>query len=160
MHPGEKRLELTIAQHYTWIGLKSTCIRVCKRCENCAVSKKRDQKIGLLPPKPNPEIIPWHTLCIDLVGPYKFGDEKKPETYICQRASCATYGRDQYTLYHKRLSTDEARSWMIQRHWNDLKRIAQQEPTLSIFHTICSLIRLVFIASHLVYYSTTTSLDL
>jgi len=82
MHPGEQRLELTIAQHYTWIGLKSTCMRVCKRCENCAVSKKRDQKIGLLSPKPNPEIIPWHTLCIDLVGPYKFGDEKKPETYI------------------------------------------------------------------------------
>jgi len=82
VHPGEQRLELTIAQHYTWIGLKSTCERVCKRCENCAVSKKHDQKKDLLPPEPNPEIIPWHTLCIDLVGPYKFGDEKKPETYI------------------------------------------------------------------------------
>jgi len=82
MHPGEQRLELTIAQHYTWIGLKPTCERVCKCCENCAESKKRDQKLGLLPPKPNPEIIPWHTLCVDLVGPYKFGDEKKPQTYI------------------------------------------------------------------------------
>jgi len=61
MHPGEQRLELTIAQHCTWIGLKATCERVCKRCENCAVSKKRDQKKGLLPPKPNQEIIPWHT---------------------------------------------------------------------------------------------------
>jgi len=66
------------------VGLKPTCERVCKRCENCTVSKKRDQKLGLLPPtsKPNPEIIPWHTLCIDLAGPYKFGDKKKPETYI------------------------------------------------------------------------------
>jgi len=82
MHPGEQSLELTIAQHYTWIGLKPTCVRVCKNWENCAVSKKRDQKKGLLPPKPNPEIIPWHTLCIDLAGPYKCGDEKKPETYI------------------------------------------------------------------------------
>jgi len=82
MHPGEQRLELTIAQHYTWIGLKSTCMRVCKRCENCAVSKKRDSKIGLLPPKPNPENIPWHTLCIDLVGPYKFVNPEKPETHI------------------------------------------------------------------------------
>jgi len=52
------------------------------KIENCAVSKKPDQKKGLLPPKPNPEIIPWHTLCIDLVGPYKFGDPKKHETYI------------------------------------------------------------------------------
>jgi len=49
---------------------------------------------------------------------------------------------------------------MMQRHWDDLKRIAQQELTLSIFHTIRSLIRLVFITSHLVYYSTMTSLDL
>jgi len=82
MHPGEQSLELTIAQHCTWIGLKAACERVCKRCENGAVSKKSDQKKGLLPPKPNPDIIPWHTLCIDLVGPYKFSDPKKPETHI------------------------------------------------------------------------------
>jgi len=62
MHPGEKRLELTIAQHYTWIGLSTTCINVRKRCENCTVSKKRDKKYGLLPPKPTPEVILWHML--------------------------------------------------------------------------------------------------
>jgi len=60
----------------------SPLAHACKRCENCAASKKRDQKIGLLPPKPNPEIIPWHTLCVDLVGPCKFRDENKPETHI------------------------------------------------------------------------------
>jgi len=81
MHPGEQRLELTIAQHRTWIGLKPTCVRVCKNCENCAASKDRDQKIGLLPPKPTPEISPWHTLCIDLVGPYKFGGKKARNTH-------------------------------------------------------------------------------
>jgi len=63
-------------------------------------------------------------------------------------------------LHHERLSTDEARSRTMQWHWDDLKRIAQQELTLSTFHTMRSLIRLVFIASHLVYYSTMTSLDL
>jgi len=88
MHPGEQRLELTTEQHYTWIGLCATCARAYKGCENCAVSKKRDSKIGLLPPKPNPEVIPWHTLCIDLVGPYKFGDPKKPET--CIELHCVT----------------------------------------------------------------------
>jgi len=82
MHPGEQRLELTTAQHCTWIGLKATCEHVCKRCENCTTSKKHNQKKGLLPPKPNPEIIPWHTLCVDLVGPYKFGEPKKPEMHI------------------------------------------------------------------------------
>jgi len=88
MHPGEQRLELTTAQHCTWLGLKPTCERACKRCKNCAASKKRDQKLGLLPPKPNPEIIPWHTLCIELVGPYKFVDPKKPET--CIELHCVT----------------------------------------------------------------------
>jgi len=78
----------------------------------------------------------------------------------CQRASCATFRRDPYTLLHERLPTDSARSRTMQRHWDDLKSIAQQELTLSIFHTMLSLIRLVFITSHLVYYSTMTSLDL
>jgi len=64
------------------------------------------------------------------------------------------------TLLHERLSTDSARLRTMQRHWDDLKSIAQQELTLSIFHTVRSLIRLVFITSHLVYYSTMTSLDL
>ena len=40
MHPGEQRLELTIAQHYTWIGLCSMSEHVCKRCSNCTVSKE------------------------------------------------------------------------------------------------------------------------
>jgi len=73
-----------MAQNYTWIGLRSACEHPCKRCENCAASKKRDQHFGLLPPasKPTPEIIPWHTPCIHLVGPYKFRDKKKPETHI------------------------------------------------------------------------------
>jgi len=71
-----------MAQRCTWIGLKPACVRVCKNCENCAASKERDQKTGLLPPKPTPEIIPWHALCVDLAGPCKFGDEKKPETHI------------------------------------------------------------------------------
>jgi len=93
---------------------------------------------------------------IDTQEPVAFLDA----AHACQWASCATYGRDPYTLHHERLSTDEARSWTMQRHWDDLNRIAQQELTLLIFHTIRSLIRLVFITLHLVYYSTMTSLDL
>jgi len=50
-----------------------------------------------------------------------------------QRASCATYCWDACTFHHKRLSTDEARSWTMQRHWDDLKRVPQQELTLSFF---------------------------
>ena len=82
MDPGKQRSELTVAQHYTWIGLCETCQHVCKRCHNCAASKERDKQYGMLPPKPTPEIIQWCALCMHLVGPCEFGNKKKPETHI------------------------------------------------------------------------------
>ncbi len=75
LHPGETRMELTMGQHYCWKGMRNTIQKVCKACAICKTTKVRNSKYGLLPPK-NPETIPWHTLCIDLIGPYKFGDEK------------------------------------------------------------------------------------
>jgi len=141
MHPGEQRLELTIAQHYTWIGLKSTCVRVCKRCENCTVSKKRDQKLGLLPPKPNLEIIPWHTLCIDLVGLCKFGDKKKPKTHIelhCMTmVDPATGFFEIVEIRHK--TADIIANWS-ELHWLTQCLLANQippfspSPTLNLIH--------------------------
>jgi len=85
---------------------------------------------------------------------------KSDSQRLCQRASCATCRRDPCALLHERLSADSARSRTMQRHWDDLKSIAQQQLTLSTFHTVRSLIRLVFVTSHLVCYSTMTSLDL
>ena len=76
LHPGEKRLELTLRQHFTFIGLAPMTRRVCKACMTCKSLKANHKKYGKLPPK-TPELIPWHTLCIDLIGPYPFGDEKK-----------------------------------------------------------------------------------
>ena len=76
LHPGEKRLELTLRQHYTFIGLGPMTQRVCKACMTCRSLKANHKKYGKHPPK-EPEIIPWHTLCIDLIGPYTFGSEKK-----------------------------------------------------------------------------------
>ena len=44
----------------------------------CKTWKKRqDPKKGLLEPKTVPEVIPWHTPCIDLIGPYTIGKKKK-----------------------------------------------------------------------------------
>ena len=79
LHPGEKRLELTLRQHFTFIGLGPLCTRVCKACNVCRSLKSSFKKYGKLPPK-NPELIPWHTLCIDLIGPYYFGEKEKQAT--------------------------------------------------------------------------------
>jgi len=119
MHPGEQRLELATAQRCTWIGLKPTCVRVCKNCENCTASEKRDQKRGLLPPKPNPETIPWHTLCIDLAGPCKFGDEKKTETHIELRCVTVTDPATRFfeTVEIGQKTTDVTANCWLEIHW-------------------------------------------
>jgi RNase H-like domain found in reverse transcriptase/Integrase zinc binding domain len=79
LHPGETRLELMLKQHFTFVGLKPMCVKVCKACQVCRTLKKSNKNYRELPPKQNPELIPWHTLCVDLIGPYPFGkvDKKK-----------------------------------------------------------------------------------
>ena len=42
---------------------------------NCQRFKKKKKKYGKLPPK-NVVLIPWDTVCIDLVGPYTVTDQK------------------------------------------------------------------------------------
>jgi len=97
MHPGETRPEFTTAQRCTWVGLHPTVQRVIKACPNCELHKKNSKKHGLLPPKPTPEIIPWHTLCADLIGPCDFGvkNEKEP-------------GKDTFVQLHCLTMTDPA----------------------------------------------------
>ena len=75
-HPGETRLELTMGQHFHWTGMRKTIRQVCRSCNTCKRSKKRQIKYGEVPPK-SAEEIPWHTLCIDLIGPYSFGCKKQ-----------------------------------------------------------------------------------
>ena len=82
LHPGEKRLELTLRQHFTFIGLTPMTKRVCKACNVCRSHKAGSKSYGKLPPK-EAETIPWHTLCIDLIGPYKFGTGKNAIELQC-----------------------------------------------------------------------------
>ena len=56
--------------------------QVCWSCLTCQTNKVCYKKYGKLPTK-SPEIIPWHTLCIDLIGPYKIGDNKNEVTLHC-----------------------------------------------------------------------------
>ena len=81
MHPGETRTELTMGQHFTWKGMRRTVQNVCQRCKACQLNKPKLRKLGHLPPK-TPEEIPWERLCIDLVGPYTVGTNKKNEATL------------------------------------------------------------------------------
>ncbi len=82
LHPGETRTELTIAQHYYWKGMRETVKQVCSRCPSCQKFKTRVQKYGHLPEK-EPDVIPWHTVHMDTIGPYKIGEGKEEKTLIC-----------------------------------------------------------------------------
>ena len=90
--PRLKRLELTLRQHYTFIGLRTQVERTCKACMVCKSLKKSHVKYGKVPVKTNVENIPWHTLCIDLIGPYPFGkvDKRHPERSTQVILKCLT----------------------------------------------------------------------
>jgi hypothetical protein len=89
LHPGETRMELTIGQHYYWKHMRETIQKVCKACTVCKRNKSHTKKFGHVPAK-TPETIPWHTLCIDLIGPYKIGKIRKPKDPQETRLHCLT----------------------------------------------------------------------
>ena len=75
-HPGETRTELTISQHFTWKNLRKMVHKVCTTCHTCQTTKRTKKKYGHLPPK-EAEGIPWETLCVDQIGPYKIKRKRK-----------------------------------------------------------------------------------
>ena len=82
MHPGETQTELTIAQHYTWSGLRNTVKSVCQWCPSCQLTKNKMLKYGHVPPKMVEET-PWERLCIDLIGTYVIGYWKNQTKLHC-----------------------------------------------------------------------------
>jgi hypothetical protein len=66
-----------LKQYFTFVGLKSVCVKVGTACQTFRMLKKSNKNYGELPPKPNPEILPWHSLCVDLISPYPFGKVDK-----------------------------------------------------------------------------------
>ena len=77
-HPGETRTEETIRQHFTWKGLRTHVKKACRTCHICQTTKKTTAKYGHLPPK-QPEVTPWETLCVDMIGPYKIERKGKKD---------------------------------------------------------------------------------
>ena len=70
IHPGGDRLAQTLRTVCAWNGLTNQCRQYCKRCKTCQKHKPRNKKYGHLPPKDQYILVPWDTLCVDLVGPY------------------------------------------------------------------------------------------
>ena len=69
-HPGGDRLANTIQRIATWNGITAQSRTHCRKCATCQKYKKRNNKYGHVPPKDPEDLLPWDTLCVDLVGPY------------------------------------------------------------------------------------------
>ena len=69
-HPGGDRLYKTLNQVCYWKGMANQCILFCRKCSDCQTYKSRKRKYGHLPPKNVGQLVPWHTVHTDLVGPY------------------------------------------------------------------------------------------
>ena len=89
LHPGTNRTEETIRQHFYWKDLREHVKNICSRCPTCQLTKKQHLKYGLLPPK-EAEAVPWDTLCVDLIGPYKITRPKMPKKHRNLILHCLT----------------------------------------------------------------------
>jgi hypothetical protein len=69
-HPGGDRLANTLLQVCYWKGLTSQAKKFAKHCKICQRFKRKNKRYGKLPPKEIEQMTPWHTVHIDLIGPY------------------------------------------------------------------------------------------
>ena len=94
-HPGGDRLAKTLQQVCTWRGINSQCRTYCTQCHACQKFKKRSTKYGKLESKVAETVVPWHTVCVDLIGTYVIkakvkqidGTIKSQELQLC----CMTF---------------------------------------------------------------------
>ncbi len=67
-HPGEKRLQETLKQHYHHPRLHYHIEKL--KCKDCQKHKLEGRGYGLLP-KQEVRIAPWDEVAINLIGPWK-----------------------------------------------------------------------------------------
>ena len=121
-HPGQKRTEETIKQHFYWLNLRDTVQTICEKCPVCQKTKRHNKKYGKLPPK-EAEGEPWDTLCIDLIGPYKFNqpNQKKPVVlWACTMIDPATGWFEIKDIKSKRadiIANVVEKTWLTRYPW-------------------------------------------
>ena len=77
-HPGASRMERTLGSVVYWPGMSKDIRRLCTTCKLCQLAKRTKGKYGKLPPK-DLELRPWHTVCVDCIGPFTI-KTKNPKT--------------------------------------------------------------------------------
>jgi hypothetical protein len=71
VHPGISRMYSTIAQHFTFPGMKPRIEAFIRTCDVCQKTKPSPLDAGYLPSK-DPEVNPWSQVQVNLLGPWQF----------------------------------------------------------------------------------------
>jgi len=69
-HPGAKCTERSLRQHLVWPGLTKDVEAYVSPCHQCQKYKSHRAKYGYVQPKLDDDAHPWHTICVDEIGPY------------------------------------------------------------------------------------------
>jgi Integrase zinc binding domain len=69
LHPGMTWMYYTISAIFFWHQMKQHIEAFVHSCPSCQKRKLSNKDYGYLPPK-QPILIPWHTIHVDLIGPY------------------------------------------------------------------------------------------
>lgn len=83
-HPGLVKLYNSLKSCYFWRGMFIHIRTYTKNCQECVETKVSNRNFGKLP-LAKPEIIPFNTVCIDVIGPYNLperGEEKYALTIL------------------------------------------------------------------------------
>ena len=83
-HPGASRMERTLSSVVYWPKMSKDIRRLCRTCELCQLAKRTKGKSGKLPPK-DLELRPWHTVCIDCIGPFTIKTKNQKNKKIQKR---------------------------------------------------------------------------
>ena len=76
-HPGQQRMYNTLRQQWYWRGMKKDIDNMVSKCAKFQKFKKTARKkYGKLPAKDSDLPPPFHTVCVDLVGPWKIEVEQ------------------------------------------------------------------------------------
>ena len=83
-HPGASRMEKTIGAVVFWPNMSKNIRRLCTTCELCQLAKRTKDKYGKLPPR-DLELRPWHTVCVDCIGPFTIKTKDQGDKKISNR---------------------------------------------------------------------------
>ena len=69
-HPGGDGLAYTVTTICRWSGIIEQARKLCRTCKYCQKFKRCNAKYVLLPAKDAETLMPWHAVCVELIGTY------------------------------------------------------------------------------------------